>query len=373
MKTSLALAAALAIVVAPSLTPPAGRSSRRPPGPTSTRSRPCEPRTVSCTSPGIRTATCSTRGSRPTARSAPTSPIQSGWASTSDPALTAVPGGLRAIWGGIRTTDTTETNQDLNTAFSADGGATWALQPGSIVPIGAQAYASRHERDDAPQRDDARDLVRHGRHVGARGPDPDTPNFNYQAAGYGNDSNLASDASGAAMLAWFSDNPPGRPRAGASAPTARPRARRMTMPGTQVMVGGPELSRTPIVARPNSGGFYIARSVGYPTANRVRVWRVGAPSTALLDKTETSAETAISTDAKGRLWVGVDGRHVRRRARARRRARTRTRALRRAGRRRRGQGRALDLHARRQRDRLGRRRRAGGLRHRRRAPTPRPT
>ena len=75
------------------------------------------------------------------------------------------------------------------------------------------------------------------------------------------------------------------------------------MPGTQVMVGGPELSRTPIIARPKNGGFYIARGVGYPTANQVRVWKVGAASAALLATTSTNAETAISTDAKGRLWV----------------------------------------------------------------------
>ena len=33
------------------------------------------------------------------------------------------------------------------------------------------------------------------------------------------------------------------------------------------------------------------------------MWRVGSPSTTLLDTTRSSAETAISTDSKGRLWV----------------------------------------------------------------------
>jgi hypothetical protein len=128
------------------------------------------------------------------------------------------------------------------------------------------------------------------------------PNFNYQAAGYGNDSNLASDASGAAMLAWFSDKPPGvlaQPVGANGAPAGAA----MTMPGTQVMFGGPELSRTPIVARPKSGGFYVARGVGYPTSDQVRVWRVGSSSTTLLATARNSAETAISTDSKGRLWV----------------------------------------------------------------------
>src|SRR4051794_31275663 len=56
----------------------------------------------------------------PDGRIRATSPIATGWASTSDPALTVVPGGLRAFWGGIRTTEATGTNQDQNTAFSAD-------------------------------------------------------------------------------------------------------------------------------------------------------------------------------------------------------------------------------------------------------------
>jgi hypothetical protein len=128
------------------------------------------------------------------------------------------------------------------------------------------------------------------------------PNFNYQAAGYGNDTNLASDSTGQTMLAWFSDNPPGilvQP-VGAG---GEPGGAALRMPGTQVMVGGPALARTAIVARPNGGGFYVARGVGYPTADQIRVWRVGASSTTLLDTTRNSAQTGISAAADGRLWV----------------------------------------------------------------------
>jgi hypothetical protein len=232
-----------------------------------------------------------------------TSPIQSGWATMSDPALVAVPGGLRAFWGGIRTTDPAETQTDLNTAFSPDGGASWQLQTGSIVPLGGQAYGSDQAATTLP---DGTTLQSWAGTLGNwihAGLDPATPNFNYQTTGgYGYDNNLATDATGATMLAWFSDTPPGI-RAQGVAANGAPIGSPLTMPGTQVMVGGPELSRTPIVARAKNGGFYIARGVGYPTANQVRVWRVGAPSAALLAKTSTSAETAISTDAKGRLWV----------------------------------------------------------------------
>ena len=231
-----------------------------------------------------------------------TTPIQSGWATMTDPALVAVPGGLRAFWGGIRTTDPTETQTDLSTAFSADG-VNWQLQTGSVVPLGGQAYGSDQVATTLPNGTTLQSWAGTLGNWIHSGLDPATPNFNYQTTGgYGYDNNLATNASGATMLAWFSDTPPGI-RAQAVGADGAPAGAPMTMPGTQVMVGGPELSRTPIVARPMNGGFYIARAVGYPTANRVRVWRVGASSAALLAKTDANAETAISTDAKGRLWV----------------------------------------------------------------------
>ena len=71
-----------------------------------------------------------------------TSPIQTGWAVLENPALVAVPGGIRVFFGGIRTTNAGETNLDLNTAFSTTGGASWSLQIGSVIPPGTAAYAS---------------------------------------------------------------------------------------------------------------------------------------------------------------------------------------------------------------------------------------
>jgi hypothetical protein len=235
-----------------------------------------------------------------------TSPIVTGWASTSDPALTAVGGGLRAIWGGIRSTETTDPNQDLNTALSTDGGATWALQPGTIIPIGAQAYASDTSATTLPNGTVlASWFGTAGTWVHA-GIDPATPNFNFQAplGGYGNDPGIAADRSGSAMLAWFSGEPgPAGILAQGVNGDGSPAGSPQTMPGTTVMVGGPSLSRTPIVARPKNGGYYIVHGVGYPTASKVRVWRVGSTSTTLLDTVRSSPDTAVAADAKGRLWA----------------------------------------------------------------------
>jgi len=41
-----------------------------------------------------------------------TSPIQAGWAGDEDPAVTPVPGGLRVVWGGIRSVDAGDPNVD---------------------------------------------------------------------------------------------------------------------------------------------------------------------------------------------------------------------------------------------------------------------
>jgi hypothetical protein len=71
-----------------------------------------------------------------------TVPIASSWTGFENPALVAAPGGIRAFFGGIRTIEPNETNNDLNTALSSDSGTTWALQAGSIVPIGGQAFGS---------------------------------------------------------------------------------------------------------------------------------------------------------------------------------------------------------------------------------------
>ena len=53
----------------------------------------------------------------------PTNPVQSGWTGFTNAALVVDPGGLRAFWGGFRTTDSNDTQRETNTALSPDGGA----------------------------------------------------------------------------------------------------------------------------------------------------------------------------------------------------------------------------------------------------------
>src|SRR5262249_51198179 len=72
-----------------------------------------------------------------------TTPVQSGWTGFGNAGLTTIPGGgIRAFWGGIRSTDSNDPNQDENMAVSNDGGVSWTLTPGSVVQPGTQAYGS---------------------------------------------------------------------------------------------------------------------------------------------------------------------------------------------------------------------------------------
>ncbi len=229
-------------------------------------------------------------------------PIQAGWANLTNPALVSDPGGLRVFWGGIRTTDPSETNVETNTALSPDGGSTWALQSGSVVPVGAQSYASNMA---ATVRGDGSTLQAFAGTLGTwvhAGLTPATPNHDYQAplGQYGYDPNLATDAKFTTILAWYSSAAGhlgvqtqyvGFDGSPADAP--------VTMPGTGDLQLG-MLGRTPLTARAG-GGFYVA----YPVARTVRLWRVGASSATTLWRGDEANVPAVAVAAAGdgRLWI----------------------------------------------------------------------
>jgi hypothetical protein len=235
-----------------------------------------------------------------------TTPIAIGWAGILDAALAPVPGGIRAFWGGIRTTESLEANRELNSALSTDGGATWALTIGTVAPAGAQVYASDVS---AATLSDGTPLQAWSGTLGTwlhAGIDPAAPNVDYQAAlgSYGNFPGLAADAGGRAMMAWFS-SASGHVGVLAQAVGAggAPAGPVMTMPGTQAMVGNGTVTRTPVVARAKSGGFYVAYPVGYPSPEEVRLWKAGASRPTLIARAEGNPSVAVAPDAKGRLWV----------------------------------------------------------------------
>jgi hypothetical protein len=238
-----------------------------------------------------------------------TTSVVAGWAAMDNPALVPAPGGaIQVLFGGIHTTNSGDPNQDLNSAVSSDGGSTWALQPGDVAAPGASAYASPISATVAGAA-----VVPYETWFGTPGVwvhaglSSATPNFNYQTpfgcCGY--DSNIASSALGAIMLAWYS-NATGHlgvyaQRVGSDgSPIGSP----VDMPGTSNMSVG-ELGRTPLVSRPD-GDFYIAYATGYPALDRIRLWHVGSGSSTTIARVSTSGGEPTATVAAapdGRLWV----------------------------------------------------------------------
>ena len=128
-----------------------------------------------------------------------------------------------------------------------------------------------------------------------------------RSVSYGNEPQLATDAERHDRMAWYSNatghlgvlrrRRPGR-RAGGSA---------QTMPNTSDLQVG-MLGRTPFVARPG-GGLYAAYPTGYPTQNRVRVWRVGTRRPAGSQGERHGPPVAIAGAPDGRLWIAwIDNR-----------------------------------------------------------------
>ena len=232
-----------------------------------------------------------------------TNPIESGWTGFSNAALVVEPGGLRAFWGGFRTTDPNDPQREVSTALSPDGGARWDLLAGSINPGGAQSYASNVAATVRPG-PDGKTLQAFAGTLGTwvhAGLSPATANTDFQApfGQYGYDPNLATDSRGRSLLAWYSS---AAAKAGVLAQfvddDGKPSGDVLTMPGTSGMRIG-MLGRTPLA--PLGPNPYVA----YPTPNQIRVWRVGAGNAPAVGRVNGSGSpaVAIAPTSDGRLWI----------------------------------------------------------------------
>ncbi len=240
----------------------------------------------------------------PDGRIGATSTVVSGWADVQNPAIVNAPGGIRMFWGGIRTTEPTETNDEMSTALSPDGGKSWALQEGNVVQGGAQAYGSPTAAATLP---DATPLQTWSGTLGTwvhSGLTPVTANFDLQAplGSYGYLPGIAVGSDGRPVVAWYS-NANGHLGVYAQdvAADGSPVGGAVNMPGTSNMQIG-QTGRTPIAARAG-GGLFVAYATGYPSLNRIQVWRVGASKSTVVGKAVGGASATVATDANGRVWV----------------------------------------------------------------------
>jgi hypothetical protein len=84
----------------------------------------------------------------------------------------------------------------------------------------------------------------------------------------------------------------------------------MRMPGSVTDFNGEEsfsqeLARVPVTGRPGMPGVYVAYAGGYPSTDRVMVWKVGeaASINLALDDSGDFDDVAIASDPEGRIWV----------------------------------------------------------------------
>ncbi len=185
----------------------------------------------------------------PAGRIGATTPIQSGWTGFTNAALVVDPGGLRAFWGGFRTHG--PERPAAGDEHRALGGRRREL--GAPARLGRTRTARSRTRSNtaATVRPDGSTLQAFAGTLGTwvhAGLSPATPNHDYQAplGPYGYDPNLATDASGRSVMAWYSSAVATSVCwRRSSAADGSPSASAVTMPGTSGMQVG-MLGRTPL-------------------------------------------------------------------------------------------------------------------------------
>src|SRR3954447_13417799 len=240
--------------------------------------------------------------------------IQNGWASIGEVSdLLASPSGLQLFFGGIRSLDANETNDNLNLTTAGPDGASWNLVPGNVAKSDS-AYAS--DIGGALLNDGTPIQAWGGTGAGVfvhRGLSESTPNFPVQAqlggcCGYSPDIGVDTK-NGNTFVVWIS-NATGKSGVYAQSldpATGTPTGAPAQMPGSTTLFNGSQetsqqLQRIPVAARAG-GGVYVAYPGGYPTTTQVRLWRIADSKSAVLATSKSDHIVSLAADPDGRLWV----------------------------------------------------------------------
>ena len=235
--------------------------------------------------------------------------VQRGWATLSNPGLSLAPTGLLLFYGGIRTTDPGETQNNLNLSYAPPAGQPWTLKDGTVAD-GGFAYGSNVS---ALTLADGTPLTAWGSTLGVfvhRGFEPGSgdPNLQDQLGGCcGYDPGISLEgSSGLPFIAWYS-NASGREGvfgSGLNPATGGPTGPAQLMPGSQTNgQSSQQLDRTPLTGRLGKPGVYVAYPGGYPSQDRVLLWRIGSSSSAILARGAQYDNVTIGAAPDGKLWV----------------------------------------------------------------------
>jgi hypothetical protein len=234
--------------------------------------------------------------------------IVTGWASIEGPTLLVSGSSLFAFFSGVQTLVTGDPHEGVNSAVSADNGASWALAPTAVAAgdfSGARAASVAFGPDGLLTSWYAGEET-----VVHFGTDPTT--INNRGYGLGTDQAIAVSG-GSALVAWCTgvQGPNGvfvqpvDPATGAAAAPARiVPGSRSPGPGGTAETFCPASTRVPLLARQNRG-FFVATVDG--TRRTLSGWSVGSPLPIRVaggSSYKQDVAAAASPGSKASVWVG---------------------------------------------------------------------
>ena len=230
-----------------------------------------------------------------------------GWSAMSHPDLLRMPdGSLRAFFGGIRSTNTGETNNSLNTATAPASGAPWTLKPGKAAQS-TSAYATGVA---------GAGLAKDGTPISAwsgspglgfhYGIDPATPDGKIPQTGcclYTPE--VAVDSASGQAWVGFHSNESAAPglyvnAIGPGGPQGGRRLAQGSVVGKSSVYPG---NRASLTGRIGAGGVYLVFGQGYPTFKTLALWKVDTAKPQIVLKADRNEHANIAAAPDGRLWL----------------------------------------------------------------------
>jgi hypothetical protein len=188
-------------------------------------------------------------------------------------------------------------------ASSADGGGSWSIAPTAVY--GRDFAGARTPSATATGAGFVQSWYAASETVVHAGIDAAADA--QRGYGVGTNQSVASDPSGAVVVAWCTavEGPNGVYVQTVAPATGAPAAPAARMPGSVDASNAgycPASTRVPLVAE-TRGGFSVAATDG--GRRTLRVWRVGAPrSLVVAGGSSVKQQVALATAGDGRLWVG---------------------------------------------------------------------